>query len=108
MEQIIKFSIANEYSKYPGPRKEFQGKNSAEKFYSDFLKPLYLRAISNNQDIVVDLDGTVGYSSAFLDGSFGELAREYGYEIVRKRLEFISEDEPFLIDEIDYYMKPKK
>jgi hypothetical protein len=105
---MIKISIATDFSRFPGPRKTFQGKHSGESFLNEILRPKYLEAVKTNQKLVVDLDNTEGYLSAFLDGSFGELAREFGNEPVLETLELISQDEPFLKDEIRYYMKPKK
>jgi hypothetical protein len=98
-------SISNEFTRYPGPRYESQGKNSGEKFLNDLLKPRFSEAEISGQHLVVDLDGTEGYSTAFLDGSFGELAREIGSDRVLKTIRFITNDEPTLKDEIIVYMK---
>ena len=104
-ESKITISIVEEFTRYPGPRFKWQGENSGEEFFQSFLRPKYLEAVEKNLTLEIDLDGTEGYSSAFLDGSFGELSREFGKSKVIKVLSFISIDEPFLIDEIRFYME---
>lgn len=93
-----------DFSRYPGPRKITQGPHSGEKFINDILRPRFKEAEENGVKLIVDLDGTEGYSTAFLDGSFGELAREYGSERVLATIGFITNDEPSLEGEIKYYM----
>jgi len=56
------------------------------------------------EKLEIDLDGTEGYATSFLDEAFGGLARKYGKEKVIKSLVFISYEEPYLIDEIKSYM----
>lgn len=94
-----------EYSRYPGPRYASQGPDSAEVFLRDLLRPRFFDAEGRNVHLIVDLDGTEGYTTAFLDGSFGELAREIGSSRVLKTIEFITNDEPSLKEEIEFYMK---
>lgn len=97
--------IAADYTRYPGPREETQGAFSGERFLAEQLRPKFLEAERSGVKLVVDLDGTEGYSTAFLDGSFGELAREIGSKRVLATAEFICNDEPTLEGEIVYYMK---
>ena len=79
--------------------------NKRQQFYEGILEPKYE---SLNQEkgekLEIDLDGTEGYATSFLDEAFGGLARKYGKEKVIKSLVFISYEEPYLIDEIKSYM----
>lgn len=51
--------------------------------------------------VIVDLDGTSGYGSSFLDEAFGGLVRTDGFHrSVEHRFRFISNVDPTYIDEI--------
>jgi len=94
-----------DFSEFPGPRKEIVGPNSGEKFRETVLLPI-IRA-NPNERIVVNLDGTAGYGSSFLEESFGGLIRcGIPFERVTNICENIksSEDES-LIEEIFEYVK---
>lgn len=97
--------FVKDFSRYPGPRYEEQGPDSGERFLNEVLKPKFLEAETASKKLIVDLDGTEGYSTAFLDGSFGVLAREFSSKRVLKTIEFITNDEPSLEAEIIVYMK---
>ncbi|MEZ5427287.1 MAG: STAS-like domain-containing protein [Pyrinomonadaceae bacterium] len=103
----ISISVSGNFARVPGPRFEWQGKSSGEEFLKTMLMPKFLEAEKKGLQLIVDLDGTEGYSTGFLDGSFGELARDLGFERVMGRLQFITNDEPYLETEIISYMKPK-
>lgn len=94
-----------DFSRYPGPRTESQGPDSAEVFLRELLKPMFRQAEHLKAKLIIDLDGTEGYSTAFLDGSFGELARELGSDRVLRTMVFVTKDEPSLEDEIKLYMR---
>ena len=100
-----RIKISEDFSKIPGARYRKDGEYSGQQFYEDILEPKYE---SLNQEkgekLEIDLDGTEGYATSFLDEAFGGLAREYGKEKVIKSLVFISYEEPYLIDEIKSYM----
>ena len=53
------------------------------------------------------LDGTYGFGTSFLEESFGGLIREDGIDLddFVTRVDFVSEEETFLIEEIKRYMK---
>lgn len=106
--QQMEISIARDLTRIPGPRYEWQGKNSGEFFLREFLRPSFIKAEQSLETLQIDLDGTEGYSSAFLDESFGGLAREFGVDRVLKTIKFITFDEPFLEQEIIRYMKSGK
>ncbi len=101
-QEII--SIANDFTNAPGARNIDEGPFSGEQFLKDVLKPAFEKAINVGYDIVIDLDNTEGYATSFLEEAFGGLARLYGKEKVFEILEFKSEDEPLLIDEIKIYI----
>ena len=49
--------------------------------------------------MTVDLDGTEGYATSFLEATFGGLAREFDAAEINRVIKFKSDDEPFLIQE---------
>lgn len=96
-----------DFSKTPGSRYRDEGQkaHSGQEFREDFLEPLFKENLNNNEIILVNLDGTIGYGTSWLEEVFGGLARIYGTEKVLKKLEFISEEEEYLKDDIKDYIK---
>jgi hypothetical protein len=86
--------IISEYSEYTGPRYCDQGDKSGEDFYHKELNSAMFNAINQDTKLIVNLDGTAGYLSSFLDESFGNLVFDFTLEIVRKRVKIISFEEP--------------
>ena len=103
MDTII-VNIAKDFSRTPGPRYIEEGDYSGESFVKDFFKPIFDKAISLNQKIHINLDGTLGYGTSFLEEVFGGLTREYGKEKVINILSFVSNEEPYLVDDIMEYI----
>lgn len=99
------FSIAKEFSRTPGPRLKEEGDYSAELFLEIILADLFDKVIKNKQKLVIDLDGTEGYATSFLEGTFGGLARGFTPKVTLKHLEVVSARQPFLVDEILEYIK---
>lgn len=94
-----KIKIAEVFSEYPGTRAAKDSDNSAELFYTTILKPVMRKAADIKSRITIDLDGTSGYASSFLDEAFGRLTIDFtGEEIAL--IDFISTEEPYLIDDI--------
>jgi STAS-like domain of unknown function (DUF4325) len=96
-EKVI--NIAKDFSRAPAGRFVSDGPNSGERFRTEFLVP----ALASNQPVTLELDGTRGYGSSFLEEAFGGLLR-LGYaaaDLVR-RISFRSSD-PSLIQEIKGY-----
>ncbi|WP_193453164.1 STAS-like domain-containing protein [Pseudomonas nitroreducens] len=93
-----------DFSEFPGPRKESVGPNSGEKFRDTVL----LKALREHPDeeISVNLDGTAGYGSSFLEESFGGLIRAgVPYQRVIGLCEnLVSEEDESLIEEIREYI----
>ena len=100
---MITIKIADEYTATPGARYKADGPYSGEEFRERFLEPRFSRP-SDNEKITIDLDGTAGYGTSFLEEAFGGLARKVGKERCIARFEFISIEEPLLIDEIIQYI----
>ena len=94
----VMFSIARDFSPHPGPRFKDQGQNSGE-----MLRYKLARLLKQHPGVVtVDLDGTRGIGSSFLDEAFGGLVRSEGLakdELIR-RFKFRSFVDPSYIDEI--------
>lgn len=100
----IKLSIAKDFSKTPGGRMIEEGPHSGELFRNNSLYPKYMEAKKEDAILEVNLDGCLGYPSSFLDESFGGLARLITDEDILDRIEFISEDQPSLINDIRKYV----
>lgn len=88
------FSIANDFSRNPGPRFHSQGPDSGETLRRKLKKLLEQRA----GKIKIILDGTVGMGSSFLDEAFGGLISKEGLPgDVRYRFDFVSTVDPSYI-----------
>lgn len=76
-------SIAKDFSPTPAGRYSTDGPKSGEHFRELLLVP----ALAQQADVTVDLDGTLGYGSSFLEEAFGGLIRKgLRYEDLRRRL----------------------
>lgn len=94
-----------DFTEFPGPRKETIGHFSGERFRQERIMPKISEHGIHN--IEIDLDGTAGYGSSFLDEAFGGLIREEKLSptdvaMLCKRI--ISEEDPSLINEIELYV----
>lgn len=92
------FKVANKFP-CPGPRYERLGSASGESFRKE-LKAF----LEKSPQLTVDLDGTEGYGSSFLEEGFGGLIREGFDPKIVLNIKFISEEEPDLVDEIKEYI----
>lgn len=99
--------IARDFSKTPGARYEHEGEHSGNLFRRVYLYPAIRRAIDLGFAVCVDLDGTAGYSSGFLDEAFGGLVFDNNYtpDELKHSLYLISEEESYLIEDIWQYIK---
>ncbi len=96
----MELNISTQYSDMLGARSGKREEYPGDIFYKELLKPYYLKAVENNEKLVINLDGTYGYPSSFIDESFGGLSREFGSQKVLNVIQFISKDQPGLIDVI--------
>lgn len=92
--ELISYEFATKYTRYPGGRLKKHGPYSGEAFREDVLWPM----LQGTGKIQLDLTGTFGFGSSFLDESFGEIGKRLGYKECQKRLVFVSEDDPSLVD----------
>lgn len=103
MNQIV--LKIKDFSKTPGTRHIDEGPFSGEEFRINVLTDKYIDAKKNNKKLIIDLDGTIGYGTSWLEEAFGGLAREWDKQDILERLTFISNEEPYLIDDIVGYIK---
>jgi hypothetical protein len=91
MDRSRAIHIAQDFSKYPAGRFVSDGPASGERFRDEVLVP-FLNSVS--ETLTVELDGTLGYGSSFLEEAFGGLVRERGFTAtdLKKRLILHSRD----------------
>lgn len=83
----LHISIAKDFSEFPAGREPEDGPNSGQRFRDEILGPKLQSA--NSEDFVeVDLDGTMGYGSSFLEEAFGGLVRRHKFpsDILKQKL----------------------
>jgi len=93
-EKLI--SLARDFSRHPGPRFKEQGPFSGEAF-----RKVLLDALSKSDIVIVDLDGTSGIGSSFIDEAFGGLVKREGFAPadLRRRIRVKSDlDESYLVE----------
>lgn len=106
MENIV-IVISKDFSRTPGARFPEEGDWSGEDFRKRYLIPKLNEALQRNVKLVVDLDGTAGYGTSFLEEVFGGLIREehYSLSVLSNVLKIKSDEDPDYIEEINEYMK---
>jgi len=82
-------NIANEFSRVPAGRYLSDGPYSGEKF-----RQMLLPLLRNQDEIIVELDGTAGYPSSFLEEAFGGLVRKEHFRAddLRRKLRIVARD----------------
>lgn len=95
------------FSITPGSRYRDEGKksHSGQEFREDILEPKFNEIINTDEKLIINLDGTIGYGTSWLEEVFGGLARVYGNKLVEEKLIFISDEEPYLIEDLKQYIK---
>ena len=94
----LQYSIARQFSPHPGPRFRHQGPDSGEALRKRLVKLLHENPETS---LFIDLDGTSGFGSSFLDEAFGGLVRYEGFsKEILKSFEFKSEIDPSYVTEI--------
>lgn len=103
LEKMI--NISKDFSRFPAGRFVSDGDYSGEKFRAEFL----VANLATTDRLIVDLDGTAGYGSSFLEEAFGGLVRKHGFSVqdIHKRLSIISLDKS-LVDEVWEYIDAAK
>ena len=74
----MNISIAKGFSDVPAGRCNEDGDWTGQKFRETILVPALKKADKNNP-VIVDINGTEGYGSSFLEEAFGGLIREENY-----------------------------
>lgn len=100
---MVTINISKDYSSTPGARFRTDGPFSGEEFREKFLEK-YFTDPCNQEKITIILDGTSGYGTSFLEEAFGGLARKFSKKQCLDKLEFVSNEEPLLIEEIKQYI----
>ena len=108
----VMLTVASDFTRTPGVRSTREGDFSGEDFLVGYLYPRFTEAVRQNVLLVVNLDGTAGYATSFLEASFGGLIRgdrtnsipSSNLSLVKKHLQLIATDDPYLIEEINEYM----
>ncbi len=95
-------NVARDFTRFPAGRYARNGDTSGEAFRSRFLE----EPLRHGEAITVELDGTIGYGSSFLEEAFGGLVRSLNSQPddVLKLLHIESSDQS-LVDEITQYIK---
>ena len=93
--------VKRDFTSAPGPRYRTEGAPSGEQFRKDVLEQKVRRATETGEVLTIDLDGTSGYGTSFLEESFGGLIRDSHFTLAQLTsvLQFISKDEPELIED---------
>jgi hypothetical protein len=101
----MRISVAEDFTTTPGPRDPDEGPFSGVLFLTSVLHPAYRKARAAGDTLTVDLDGTEGYATSFLEAAFGGLARIEPIDEVQRFLRVKSEEEPFLEREVKQYIE---
>lgn len=107
MNKDIIIKIATDFSRIPGARYPEEGDYSGQEFRQNVLHPALKKAIEMNVKLIVDLDGTAGLGTSFLEESFGGLIRRdhINYNILKQTLIIISDEDPDYKEEVDNYIE---
>jgi hypothetical protein len=101
----MKVNVARDFTKYPAGRYKRNGKTSGESFRERFLVPYLLKG----EKVTVELDGTIGYGSSFLEEAFGGAVRNTNLnsQSVAELIELVSSNKA-LKEEILRYIADAK
>lgn len=96
----ITINVATQFSRYPSGRYRSDSRFSGQQFRDDLLVP----ALTSAEKVIVEMDGTLGYGSSFLDEAFGGLIRinKFAREVIHRKL-IITTDNPILKIEVAGY-----
>lgn len=98
---MTRISVARDFSVTPGGRRRREGAFSGEAFRQEHLAPAVRSAVASGAQVEVDLDGTAGMSTGFIEEAFGGLVRIEGFpaKAVEATLRIRSDEEPWLASE---------
>lgn len=95
---MIIFKISD-YTRNPGLRLIKHSDCSGEFFFHKIKKSLDT-CILNDWKLIINMDGTTGYAFGFWEEIIERLVIKYNKHIILSHIKFISDEEPYLIDEI--------
>lgn len=103
----MNLKVAKEFSRTPGPRARDEGDFSGQQFREECLIPKINAAKQLGEQLIIELDGTAGYGTSFLEEAFGGLIRDklLTLEEADKLLHFLSKEEDYLPGDIREYMR---
>jgi hypothetical protein len=94
-------NVARDFSRYPAGRYLEDGPANGQLFREKILIP----ALKESKVLTIELDGTRGYGSSFLEEAFGGAVREgFSPDEVKSAFQLVSEDQS-LVDEIHGYIE---
>jgi hypothetical protein len=97
-----KISVARDFTRFPSGRYKRNGETSGEAFRERFLEA----PIRNGEKVTVELDGTIGYGSSFLEEAFGGVVRSVRIQPDKlAALMTLVSDDATLLDEINGYIQ---
>src|SRR5665648_209293 len=90
----MKIKIATDFSRIPCARFISEGDFPGEEFREKVLLPKLKDAIQKKEKLEIDLDGTAGLGTSFLEESFGGLIRidNVEHSVILDTISFISND----------------
>lgn len=93
-------NIARDFSEVPVGRFYGDGPDSGERFRDQLLEP----ALREHDVVHVELDGTDGYGSSFLEEAFGGIVRKLrlSEQEATRRINLHSKDASYLMEINDY------
>lgn len=102
----MKIKVSKEFSRTPGPRYVEEGDCSGEVFRTKILWPKVQETILKGLPLEIDLDGTAGYGTSFLEEAFGGLIRHHDMTLTQvNKITIISKEEPYLLEDIEEYLR---
>lgn len=98
--------IASVFTRFPAGRYREDGPFSGERFRDDLLIP----ALEEHEKVSVNLDGTMGYGSSFLEEVFGGLLRKpaFAAQDLNARIELCSKDRSLISEIREYLTAPRR
>jgi hypothetical protein len=103
----IVVSVAKDFNAVPGGRFPWEGPNSGQEFRENVLRQRYDDALNHRAQLIVELDGTAGYASSFLEEAFGGLVRKRHADKgdLLSRLVVVSRDQPKWVNRVTRYIE---
>jgi STAS-like domain of unknown function (DUF4325) len=99
---MITVNVAKDFTRFPSGRFRKNGDTSGQAFREIYLEP-HLKV---GEKVSVELDGTIGYGSSFLEEAFGGLVRSLRLKpaVLNSNL-LIKTEDTALLDEVNGYME---